>query len=82
MAEAKNYNSQKARGTECHTHTQEFTFVRPLLVILENYMPLRTDIPQPPPHYRHLQVWNYSSRKAPRQQELHFPEGIVKEPSV
>lgn len=60
-------------------HTQESTFVRSLLVILENYMPLWTDIP---PRPRHLQVWNYSSRNAPRQQELHFPEGIVKEPRL
>lgn len=46
MAEAENYNSQKIAGSvgeQNVIHTQETTFARPLLVILENYTPLRTD---------------------------------------
>lgn len=75
MAEAKNYNSQKIRGMECHTHAQESTLVHHLLVILENYTPLMTNIPPAPaivtcrsrtttPGMPRGNTWNYISQKA------------------
>lgn len=42
---------------------QEITLARPLLVILENYTPLRTESPA----YRQAQAWNYNSQSAPWQ---------------
>lgn len=82
MAEAKNYNSQKIRGMEYHTHAQESTLVHHLLVILENYTPLMTNIP-PAPAIVTCRSRTTTPGMPPRQHvELHFPEGIVKEPGV